>query len=147
LTQIDRPHNVVTVRFLAITLIVHTPDPDTGAIKPTSERFAEILDNARLAEELGFSHIAALTSRIRLFTAVTTLSLLDPVRAYDKVHRYHKELGHTVMHLHADAGWLPDAVHRASLELFTTDIAPVLHREIPDPPWPWDTPNDGADTH
>ena len=58
-----------------------------------------------LAEELGFdgfgvgerherpfisssppvvlSHIAALTSRIRLFTAVTTLSLLDPVRAYE----------------------------------------------------------------
>ena len=58
-----------------------------------------------LAEELGFdgfgvgerherpfisssppvvlSHIAALTSKIRLFTAVTTLSLLDPVRAYE----------------------------------------------------------------
>src|SRR5690606_42104840 len=29
------------------------------------------------------SHIAARTSRIRLFTAVTTLSLLDPVRAYE----------------------------------------------------------------
>lgn len=29
------------------------------------------------------SHIAALTSTIRLFTAVTTLSLLDPVRAYE----------------------------------------------------------------
>jgi alkanesulfonate monooxygenase SsuD/methylene tetrahydromethanopterin reductase-like flavin-dependent oxidoreductase (luciferase family) len=29
------------------------------------------------------SHVAALTSRIRLFTAVTTLSLLDPVRAYE----------------------------------------------------------------
>ena len=29
------------------------------------------------------SHIAALTSRIRLFTAVTTLSLLDPVHAYE----------------------------------------------------------------
>jgi alkanesulfonate monooxygenase SsuD/methylene tetrahydromethanopterin reductase-like flavin-dependent oxidoreductase (luciferase family) len=29
------------------------------------------------------SHIAARTSRIRLFTAVTTLSLLDPVRAFE----------------------------------------------------------------
>lgn len=29
------------------------------------------------------SHVAALTRRIRLFTAVTTLSLLDPVRAYE----------------------------------------------------------------
>jgi len=29
------------------------------------------------------SHLAARTSRIKLFTAVTTLSLLDPVRAYE----------------------------------------------------------------
>ncbi|RDG37407.1 LLM class flavin-dependent oxidoreductase [Streptomyces corynorhini] len=93
------------MKFLAITLIAHTPHPATGARKSTGERFREVLDNALLAEELGFdgfgvgerherpfisssppvvlSHIAALTSRIRLFTAVTTLSLLDPVRAYE----------------------------------------------------------------
>ncbi|MGW7203459.1 LLM class flavin-dependent oxidoreductase [Streptomyces sp. NPDC054837] len=93
------------MKFLAITLIVHRPDPVTGVRKPTHDRFREVLDNAVLAEELGFdgfgvgerherpfisssptvvlSHIAALTRRIRLFTAVTTLSLLDPVRAYE----------------------------------------------------------------
>ena len=93
------------MRFLLITLIVHAPNPVTGVRKPTTERFREVLGNALLAEELGFdgfgvgerherpfisssppvvlSHIAALTSRIRLFTAVTTLSLLDPVRAYE----------------------------------------------------------------
>ncbi|MGW7823219.1 LLM class flavin-dependent oxidoreductase [Streptomyces puniciscabiei] len=93
------------MRFLAITLIVHRPDPVTGVQKPTQDRFREVLDNAVLAEELGFdgfgvgerherpflsssppvvlSHVAALTRRIRLFTAVTTLSLLDPVRAYE----------------------------------------------------------------
>ncbi|MFI5880976.1 LLM class flavin-dependent oxidoreductase [Streptomyces sp. NPDC051554] len=93
------------MKFLAITLIVHRPDPTTGVQKSTHERFREVLDNALLAEELGFdgfgvgerherpfisssptvvlSHIAALTRRIRLFTAVTTLSLLDPVRAYE----------------------------------------------------------------
>ncbi|GGZ38309.1 luciferase-like monooxygenase [Streptomyces inusitatus] len=93
------------MRFLAITLIVHAPDPVTGVQKTTRERFREVVDNALLAEELGFdgfgvgerherpfisssppvvlSHLAALTSRIRLFTAVTTLSLLDPVRAYE----------------------------------------------------------------
>jgi alkanesulfonate monooxygenase SsuD/methylene tetrahydromethanopterin reductase-like flavin-dependent oxidoreductase (luciferase family) len=346
------------MKFLAITLIVHTPDHVTGVRKPTRERFQEVLDNAVLAEELGFdgfgvgerherpfisssppvvlSHIAALTSRIRLFTAVTTLSLLDPVRAYedyatldnlsggrleliigkgngsaqrqlfhvteddqwdrnaesydlfrrlwredkvtwtgrfrpslveaevwpeplqrpirvwhgsatsqesvdlaarygdplfsanvtnpiepyaelvryyrerwafyghnpadaivgagtagyyatpksqdaidtyrpvfeasramqqkmgltpvftsvedfaerssaligspeqviDKVHRYHEQFGHTVMHLHADAGGLTDAQHRESLELFQQEIAPVLRKDIPDPPWP-----------
>jgi alkanesulfonate monooxygenase SsuD/methylene tetrahydromethanopterin reductase-like flavin-dependent oxidoreductase (luciferase family) len=347
------------VRFLAITLIVHAPDPVTGVRKPTGERFREVLDNAVLAEELGFdgfgvgerherpfisssppvvlSHIAALTRRIRLFTAVTTLSLLDPVRAYedyatldhlsggrleliigkgngaaqrdlfhvtpedqwernaesyevfrqiwrqdkvtartrfrpeltdaevwprplqrpvrvwhgsatsresvdlaarygdplfsanvtnpiepyaeliryyrerwehhghdpadiavgagtaglyaaptsqqalaayrpvfegnlafqkrlglepvfptledfverssalvgspqqiiDKVHRYHEQFGHTVLHLHADANGLTDTRHRDSLELFQSAVAPVLRREIPDPPFPW----------
>ena len=347
------------MKFLLITLIVHAPHPVTGERKSTSERFREVLDNALLAEELGFdgfgvgerherpfisssppvvlSHVAALTQRIRLFTAVTTLSLLDPVRAYedyatldhlsggrleliigkgngaaqrelfhvtpedqwqrnaesyeifrqiwrndkvsatpqfrpsltdaevwprplqqpirvwhgsatskesvdlaarygdplfsanvtnpiepyaelvhyyrqrwaqyghdpalavvgagtagyyatrrsqdaidayrpvfagqlafqerlglpvvfptledfverssaligspqqilDKVHRYHDQFGHSVLHLHADAGGLTDAQHRESLELFQSDIAPALRRDIPDPPWDW----------
>ncbi|WP_042366340.1 LLM class flavin-dependent oxidoreductase [Streptacidiphilus neutrinimicus] len=347
------------MKFLAITLIVHAPDPVTGARTSTQERFQEVVENALFAEELGFdgfgvgerherpfisssppvvlSHIAALTHRIRLFTAVTTLSLLDPVRAYEdyatldhlsggrleliigkgngsaqrdlfqvtpedqwdrnaesyelfrriwrqdkvsfkarfrpelteaevwprpfqqpvrvwhgsatsresvdlaarygdplfsanvtnpvepyaelvrhyrerwehyghdpasatvgagtagyyaartsqealaayrpvfegrlafqkrlglepvfstledfverssaligspqqvieKVHRYHEQLGHSVLHLHADADGLTRAQHRDSLELFQSDIAPTLRREIPDPPWPW----------
>ena len=356
-----RPGGVM--RFLAITLIVHAPDPVTGVQKSTTERFREVIDSALLAEELGFdgfgvgerherpfisssppvvlSHIAALTSRIRLFTAVTTLSLLDPVRAYedyatldhlsggrleliigkgngaaqrelfqrhprrpvgpqrrelravpadlaqpegdrdaavpaaaaprprsgrgrcssrsgsgtaapparsrstsppatatrcsrptsptrssptpswcattasagrttattrprrwsararpattrpaarrrrwastgrsstrtlrssassgcqpvftdledfverssaligspqqviDKVHRYHEQFGHSVLHLHAEAGGLTEAQHRDSLELFQSEIAPVLRRDIPDPPWPWRPP-------
>jgi alkanesulfonate monooxygenase SsuD/methylene tetrahydromethanopterin reductase-like flavin-dependent oxidoreductase (luciferase family) len=93
------------VKFLLITLIVHAPDPITGIQKSTNDRFREVIDNALLGEELGFdgfgvgerherpfisssppvvlSHIAALTHKIRLFTAVTTLSLLDPVRAFE----------------------------------------------------------------
>ncbi|MFF9899656.1 LLM class flavin-dependent oxidoreductase [Streptomyces longispororuber] len=347
------------MKFLAITLIVHRPDPVTGVRKPTHDRFRDVLDSALLAEELGFdgfgvgerherpflsssptvvlSHVAALTRRIRLFTAVTTLSLLDPVRAYedyatldhlsggrldliigkgngtaqrdlfhvtpedqwdrnaesyevfralwrqdkvtadtrfrppltdaevwprpyqrpvrvwhgsatskesvdlaarhgdplfsanvthpigpyaelirhyrerwehhghdpariavgagtagvhvaptsqqalaayrpvfesnlsyfreaglpvvfetledfaerssaligspqqviDKVHRYHEQFGHTVLHLHAEAGGLTKARHRASLELFQSEVAPVLRRDIPDPPFAW----------
>jgi alkanesulfonate monooxygenase SsuD/methylene tetrahydromethanopterin reductase-like flavin-dependent oxidoreductase (luciferase family) len=357
------------MKFLNITLIVHAPDPVTGGQKSTHARFQEVIDNAVLAEELGFdgfgvgerherpfisssptvvlSHLAARTSRIRLFTAVTTLSLLDPVRAYEdyatldhlaggrleliigkgngaaqrelfrvtpedqwdrnaesfevfrqlwgnnkitadtkfrpplfdaevwprpyqqpirvwhgsatsresvdlaarygdplfsanvtnpidpyaeliryyrerwefyghdpalatvgagsagyyaernsqdainsyrpvfegylgfqkrlgvepvfptledfverssaligspaqvieKVHRYHEQFGHSVLHLHADAGGLTDAQHRTSLELFQSDIAPTLRREIPDPPWEWGpaplAPDDG----
>jgi alkanesulfonate monooxygenase SsuD/methylene tetrahydromethanopterin reductase-like flavin-dependent oxidoreductase (luciferase family) len=93
------------VRFITITLIVHGPDPATGVQPSTHERFRQVVDSAVLAEELGFdgfgvgerherpflsssptvvlSHVAARTRRIRLFTAVTTLSLLDPVRAYE----------------------------------------------------------------
>lgn len=347
------------MKFITITLIVHAPDPLTGVQKSTHDRFQEVIDNALLAEELGFdgfgvgerherpfisssptvvlSHVAALTSRIRLFTAVTTLSLLDPVRAFEdyatldhlaggrleliigkgngsaqrelfqvtpedqwhrnaesyevfrqlwrdnkitydtrfrpplrdaevwprpyqrpirvwhgsatshesvdlaarygdplfsanvtnpiepyaelvryyrdrwvhhghdpalvavgagtagyyahrnsqvaidayrpvfegqlafqkrlgmqpvfatledfvarssaligspaqvieKVHRYHEAFGHSVLHVHADAGGLTDAQHRDSLELFQSDIAPTLRRDIPDPPWNW----------
>ncbi len=93
------------MKFLAITLIPYAPDPITGIQKSTTERLREVVDNATLAEELGFdgygvgerherpfisssppvvlSHIAARTSTIRLFTTVTTLSLLDPVRAFE----------------------------------------------------------------
>ena len=93
------------MKFISITLIVHAPDPVTGVQPSTHERFRQVVDSALLAEELGFdgfgvgerherpfisssptvvlSHVAALTRRIRLFTAVTTLSLLDPVRAYE----------------------------------------------------------------
>ena len=93
------------MKFLLITLITHTPDPVTGELAAADARLREVVANAELAEELGFdgygvgerherpflsssppvvlSHIAARTRRIRLFTAVTTLSLLDPVRAFE----------------------------------------------------------------
>ena len=93
------------MKFLAITLIPYAPDPVTGVLATTTDRLRSVVNNAVLAEELGFdgygvgerherpflsssppvmlSHIAALTSTIRLFTTVTTLSLLDPVRAFE----------------------------------------------------------------
>ncbi|GAA0297942.1 LLM class flavin-dependent oxidoreductase [Kineococcus aurantiacus] len=93
------------MKFLAMTLITHTPDPVTGVWPTQHERFTEVVENATLAEQWGFdaygvgerherpflsssptvvlSNIAARTSRIKLFTTVTTLSLLDPVRAYE----------------------------------------------------------------
>ena len=93
------------MKFLAMTLIPYAPDPITGVQQSTTERFRSVVDTATLVEELGFdgygvgerherpylsssppvvlSHIAARTSSIRLFTTVTTLSLLDPVRAYE----------------------------------------------------------------
>ena len=93
------------MKFLAMTLIPYAPDPITGIQASTTQRLRSVVDNAVLAEELGFdgygvgerherpflsssppvvlSHIAAQTSTIRLFTTVTTLSLLDPVRAFE----------------------------------------------------------------
>jgi alkanesulfonate monooxygenase SsuD/methylene tetrahydromethanopterin reductase-like flavin-dependent oxidoreductase (luciferase family) len=93
------------VKFLLITLITHQPDPISGEKKSPADRLRDVVDAAVLAEELGFdgfavgerhedpfisssppvvlSNIAARTSRIGLFTGVTTLSLLDPVRAFE----------------------------------------------------------------
>ena len=90
------------MKFLGLSLINHTPDPLTGHLSSTTERFREVVDSAVLFEQLGFdgfgvgerhhrpfistsppvvlAHIAALTSEIRLFSAVTLLSILDPVR-------------------------------------------------------------------
>ncbi|SOX51404.1 LLM class flavin-dependent oxidoreductase, partial [Mycobacterium ahvazicum] len=93
------------VKFLLITLITHVPDPVSGEKKSPAVRLRDVLEKAVLAEELGFdgfavgerhedpfisssppvvlSNIAARTSKIGLFTGVTTLSLLDPVRAFE----------------------------------------------------------------
>jgi alkanesulfonate monooxygenase SsuD/methylene tetrahydromethanopterin reductase-like flavin-dependent oxidoreductase (luciferase family) len=93
------------MKFLLITLITHVPDPVSGEKKSPADRLRDVLDKAVLAEELGFdgfavgerhedpfisssppvvlSNIAARTTKIGLFTGVTTLSLLDPVRAFE----------------------------------------------------------------
>ena len=93
------------MKFLAMTLIPYAPDPVTGIQPSTTDRLRSVVDIAVLSEELGFdgygvgerherpflsssppvilSHIAARTSTVRLYTTVTTLSLLDPVRAFE----------------------------------------------------------------
>ncbi|MDX1891163.1 LLM class flavin-dependent oxidoreductase [Mycolicibacterium sp. 050158] len=93
------------MKFLLLTLISHTDDPVTGERRSPAQRLRDVVEKAVVAEELGFdgfavgerhedpfisssppvvlSNIAARTSTISLFTAVTTLSLLDPVRAFE----------------------------------------------------------------
>src|SRR4029079_15503263 len=81
-----------------------TPDPNTGRAISTTQRYAEILAAAKLADETGL-HVfgvgehhrldlpisspavvmaatAGGTKRIRLSSAVTILSTLDPVRVF-----------------------------------------------------------------
>jgi len=90
------------VKFCTYTLIDNSPDPISGEQLTTYQRFQHVVRQAQWAEELGFdgygvgerhaqrfisssppvvlSYLAAVTSRIRLLTTVTVLSLLDPVR-------------------------------------------------------------------
>lgn len=91
------------MKFCTYTLIDNSPDPVSGEQLSPAERFQHVVRQAQWAEELGLdaygvgerhaqrfisssppvvlSYIAARTSRIRLLTTVTVLSLLDPVRA------------------------------------------------------------------
>ncbi|NYI04331.1 LLM class flavin-dependent oxidoreductase [Allostreptomyces psammosilenae] len=90
------------MKFVVFTLISNAPDAVTGQEYSQNQRLLETVEQAVLAEELGYdafgvgerhgapflssappvvlAHIAARTRRVRLLTTVTVLSVLDPVR-------------------------------------------------------------------
>ncbi|MFC0215924.1 LLM class flavin-dependent oxidoreductase [Paenibacillus chartarius] len=90
------------MKFALFSLAMNIPNAVTGETLTTQQKFQNILKQAKLAEELGFeaygigerhgppflsssppvllTAIAGATSRIRLLTTVTVLSVLDPVR-------------------------------------------------------------------
>ncbi|KAB8162471.1 LLM class flavin-dependent oxidoreductase [Streptomyces sp. 3MP-14] len=94
------------MRFSVLSLIGSAPHPLTGAVTPAAERLADVVEVAVAAERLGFdavavgerhagdflssspavvlAAIAARTSRVRLLTGVTVLSVLDPVRVAEE---------------------------------------------------------------
>ncbi|MEK8127948.1 LLM class flavin-dependent oxidoreductase [Paenibacillus filicis] len=90
------------MKFVLSSLVLNTPNALTGESFTTQQKYQNVLKQAELAETLGFdaygvgerhaapflassppvllTAIAARTSRIRLLTTVTVLSVLDPVR-------------------------------------------------------------------
>ncbi|MGV9264624.1 LLM class flavin-dependent oxidoreductase [Kitasatospora sp. NPDC003701] len=90
------------MRFTVSSLVANGPDPVTGVQRTPYEKLHNVIDQAVTAERLGYdgygvgerhgepflspappvllSAIAARTTTIRLFTTVTVLSILDPVR-------------------------------------------------------------------
>ena len=58
----------------------------------------------------------------------------SPEQVIDKVGRYHEQLGHEAMHLSADADGVTPDQQRRSLELFQSEVAPVLRERIPSRP-------------
>jgi alkanesulfonate monooxygenase SsuD/methylene tetrahydromethanopterin reductase-like flavin-dependent oxidoreductase (luciferase family) len=54
----------------------------------------------------------------------------SPQQVIDKVGRYHEQFGHEVIHLSADADGVTVGQKRRSLELFQSDVAPVLRERI-----------------
>jgi alkanesulfonate monooxygenase SsuD/methylene tetrahydromethanopterin reductase-like flavin-dependent oxidoreductase (luciferase family) len=90
------------MKFALFSLMMNLPNALTGETLTTQQKFQNVIAQAALAEELGFeaygvgerhgapflsssppvvlTAIAARTTRIRLLTTVTVLSVLDPVR-------------------------------------------------------------------
>ncbi|MNS22468.1 Limonene 1,2-monooxygenase [compost metagenome] len=90
------------MKIALMSLMLNVPNAVTGETLTAQQKFQNVLKQADLAEELGYdaygvgerhsspflassppvilSSIAARTSRIRLLTTVTVLSVLDPVR-------------------------------------------------------------------
>jgi alkanesulfonate monooxygenase SsuD/methylene tetrahydromethanopterin reductase-like flavin-dependent oxidoreductase (luciferase family) len=90
------------MKFALFSLVMNLPNAITGETLTDQQKFQNVLKQAALAEELGFeaygvgerhgppflsssppvilTAIAARTTRIRLLTTVTVLSVLDPVR-------------------------------------------------------------------
>ena len=90
------------MKFQVLDILPNIENPVTGRLVSTAERYAQALASARRAEELGFDAvalgerhaghflssgvtvllgaIAATTSRVRIMTGVTVLSILDPLR-------------------------------------------------------------------
>lgn len=91
------------MKFQVLDIIPHQRHPLTGERVSAADRLAQVIETAQRAEELGFDSfsvgerhageflssspvtvlaaLAVATSRIRLHTGVTVLSVLDPVRA------------------------------------------------------------------
>src|SRR3954463_2235480 len=90
------------MKFIVSNLVSNTPNAVTGETLTEQEKFQRLLKRAVLAEELGYdgygvgerhgapflssstpvllTAVAAKTSKIRLLSTVTVLSVLDPVR-------------------------------------------------------------------
>lgn len=90
------------MKFALFSLVANHPNPVTGERKSQRDRLRQVVDNAVLAEELGIdaygvgerhgepflssappvllAAIGERTTRIRLLTTVTVISVLDPVR-------------------------------------------------------------------
>ena len=99
---------------------------------------------ASLARQRGFG-LEPVFLTFEDYLARSSALIGSPEQIIDKVGRYHEQLGHSILHLHADGDGLTKARHRDSLELFQTDIAPTLRQQIPDPPWPSPVPSDDSE--
>jgi alkanesulfonate monooxygenase SsuD/methylene tetrahydromethanopterin reductase-like flavin-dependent oxidoreductase (luciferase family) len=104
---------------------------------PTSQEAIETYRPIFDARQAAFGRLGVPLVFTSLEDAIERSSALvgSPQQIIDKVHRYHERFGHEVIHLSADGDGLTDKQHRRALELFQSDIAPALRRDLPSRPF------------
>jgi alkanesulfonate monooxygenase SsuD/methylene tetrahydromethanopterin reductase-like flavin-dependent oxidoreductase (luciferase family) len=133
------------VRYYRERWVAHGHDPADALVGAGTAGFhvARTSQEALDAYAPIFAQRAALFARHGLPVVFPTLEdfverssalIGSPQQVIEKVLRYHEGLGHEVMHLHADGDGLTPAAHRASLELFQAEVAPVLRSAVPSRP-------------
>ncbi|GAA4978762.1 LLM class flavin-dependent oxidoreductase [Yinghuangia aomiensis] len=98
------------------------------------ERYRPIFE-ARLAVNNQYRHSLAFTS-FEDFVERSSALIGSPQQIIEKVHRYHEQFGHEALHIHVDGEVLGREEYFETLELFQSEIAPVLRRELPSRPFP-----------
>jgi alkanesulfonate monooxygenase SsuD/methylene tetrahydromethanopterin reductase-like flavin-dependent oxidoreductase (luciferase family) len=104
---------------------------------PTSQEALETyrpIFQARLAMQTSLG-LPVVFPTLEDFVERSSALIGSPQQIIEKVHRYHERFRHQVLHLHADRDGLTEKQHRQTLELFQSEIAAVLRRDIPGPPW------------
>ncbi|MFC5747438.1 LLM class flavin-dependent oxidoreductase [Actinomadura rugatobispora] len=98
------------------------------------ERYRPVFES-RLAVNNEYGHFLTFTS-FEDFVERSSALIGSPQQIIEKVHRYHEAFGHEVLHIHVDGDVLDRKEYFETLELFQSEIAPVLRRELPSRPFP-----------
>jgi alkanesulfonate monooxygenase SsuD/methylene tetrahydromethanopterin reductase-like flavin-dependent oxidoreductase (luciferase family) len=59
----------------------------------------------------------------------------SPQQVLEKIHAYHKVFGHQLLGVDVEGIGIPEPQQKASLELFFSEVAPTLRRELPSTVW------------
>ncbi|WP_326826739.1 LLM class flavin-dependent oxidoreductase [Streptosporangium sp. NBC_01756] len=99
------------------------------------ERYRPVFE-ARMAVIQRYGHGQSLPfDTLEDFVERSSALIGSPQQIIEKVHRYHEQFGHELLHIHVDGEVLSRKDYLTTLELFQSDIAPVLRRELPSRPF------------
>jgi alkanesulfonate monooxygenase SsuD/methylene tetrahydromethanopterin reductase-like flavin-dependent oxidoreductase (luciferase family) len=113
------------------TYVTRNSQDAVDAYRPFYERFAAMVANSGQ-----LPGTFTVYDRYEDFLERGSALVGSPAQVIDKVGRYHEAFGNRLISIGGHPGNLSQAQFTASLELFQAEVAPVLRRTIPDPPWP-----------